>query len=95
MPAHPPISLRQSANATSIAANSEEPNYIYLALYMDGVYRQRCQAHLHQPKAKLVMIATKAPVAIRYTCPQCAWLQHIARFLPTEEETQHASHDAT
>lgn len=93
MPAHPPIST-QGANANIISAQPDEQNYIYIALYMDGVYRQRCATHLHWPKAKLVMIATKSPAGLRRSCPECHWAHHIAPFLPPESP-EDALHEAT
>ena len=46
---------------------------IYFSLYQDGVYRQRCQAHLDAAPAKRLGVTAVWKATVKITCPVCWW----------------------
>lgn len=50
-----------------------EPNRedLYISLYGDGVYRQRCGVHLHEAVAPLAFVWKKQRASQRHGCVVC------------------------
>lgn len=46
---------------------------IYLSLYQDGVYRQRCQKHIDAAPAKRMGAWKVWEATTKITCPVCWW----------------------
>lgn len=50
-----------------------DENEIYLSLYRDGVYRQRCGRHIEESIAPLMMVWRKSKASARHSCVMCAY----------------------
>ena len=44
---------------------------LYISLYGDGVYRQRCGVHLHESVAQLAFVWKKQRASSRHGCVMC------------------------
>lgn len=44
---------------------------LYISLYGDGVYRQRCGLHLHESVAPLALVWKKQRASMRHGCVVC------------------------
>lgn len=57
-------------NAPVVAPDRDE---IYISLYKDGVYRQRCGLHIEESIAPLFSIWTKQKASAKHGCVMCAY----------------------
>lgn len=46
---------------------------IYISLYNDGVYRQRCGFHIHESVAPLAFVWKKWRASAKHGCVVCYW----------------------
>ena len=57
-------------NAPVVAPDRDE---IYISLYKDGVYRQRCGLHIEESIAPLMMVWRKSKASAKHSCVMCAY----------------------